>query len=153
MFWAQPMNKHVQHNCNNILKNLIVASTYEQTHPTQLQQYSFNFNYDLNLWANMYNTIPTIFPTSNCDFIHLDIKTMLILQPKHWKHQMPFSNTLDIFYLSFLVLHAMQWPPPFCNGFFVLVLPKTIMYNVSLFFQQSPQNWLNPKHWRWQILI
>jgi hypothetical protein len=47
---------------------------------------------------------------------------------------MPFGNTLDIFYLSFLLLHAPQWASPFPNGFFILVLPKTINYNVFFFF-------------------
>jgi hypothetical protein len=60
MFWAQSMNKHVQHNYNYIFLILIVASTYEQTCATQLQQYFLNFNCGLNLGANMYNTIATI---------------------------------------------------------------------------------------------
>ncbi len=52
-----------------------------------------------------------------------------------------YSNLIQIRFVWYI-----QWSTPFPNEFFVLVLPKTINCNFSFFFQESPQNWLNPKH-------
>jgi hypothetical protein len=57
-------------------------------------------------------------------------------------------NTIKIPLTSNLInlsLYGILWPPPFPNEFVVLVLPKTIDYNVSSFFSAKSTKLVEPQ--------
>ncbi len=102
----------------------------------------------LNPWANIYNTIATIFLTSNCGLKrlrHSNFKNSVNSSTKTLKASKSSDNTWDFFGLSSQVLYVIQWPPPFPNKFFVLVLLKTINYNVSFFSSTKSTKFIEPQ--------
>jgi hypothetical protein len=59
---------------------------------------------------------------------------------------MSLNNTSNIFCMPYNGLHHFPMSSLFC------FYPKQSTTMFLPFSQQRPQNWLNPKHWRWQIL-